>query len=427
VTSPTIGDIFNPRERGQWMGVIVGVFGLASIIGPTLGGWITDAFGWRWVFYVNLPVAALVLLAVLYSLPRVRASRRVKLDWQGSILVAAGLLPLLLAFTWAGSRYPWTSPVIIGLVALGLVLLILFVINERRAEEPILDPALLGNRLFAMTLLIALLVTMSMFGVLMFLPLFLQGVMGMSAREAGLALIPLTLSFVIGSIASGQIMTRSGRYKALAVVAALLVVLGLIGFLGMDTATTVTTVVRNMVVFGVGIGMLLPPMNVVAQNVFPYRIMGMVSATQQFVRSLGGVIVAPILGAVLTQGFTGEFERLLPGSVREAIARFPAEERQALLDPQNLTNAQAQEALQDRFALLGAEGEALYGQFLQVVQGALASGIHDLFVIALVFGIATLVGTFFLEEIRLKREDFFEGDEPSRQSEGNTGQDAMDE
>jgi hypothetical protein len=193
----------------------------------------------------------------------------------------------------------------------------------------------------------------------------------------------------------------------------------------MDTATALTLVVRNMVVFG--IGMLLPPMNVVAQNVFPYRIMGMVSATQQFVRSLGGVIVAPILGAVLTRGFTGEFERLLPDSVREAILRFPAEQQQALLDPQNLTNAQAQEALQGQFALLGAEGEALYGQFLQVVQSALASGIQDLFLIALVFGIATLLGTFFLEEICLKREDFFEGNEPSRQSEGGTGQDAMDE
>ena len=404
----TIGDIFNPRERGQWMGVIGAVFGLASVIGPTLGGWITDSIGWRWIFYINLPVAALAIVGVLFALPSVRADTRVELDWRGSLLLVAGLVPILLGFTWAGGRLAWTSPELIGLFLLGLVFLVLFGVNETRAKEPILEPSLFRNGIFNTTLLIALFITMAMFGALIFLPLFVQGALEYSAASSGYILTPMMLSLVAASMVGGQLVTRTGRYKALAVVGAVLLVVGLVLFTRMGLHTTWVGVVRNMIVFGLGLGTLLPQLNTVVLNVFPYRVMGAVSATQQFVRSLGGVIAAPILGTVLARSVDARLARDMPAQLRQALAAGGVGVKQ--LDPQQLLSAQAQQAIRSRFDAFGAQGDALYRQFLDAVHQALAGGTRELFGIALVFGVLALVATLFLREVRLKRDDFF--DEP---------------
>jgi EmrB/QacA subfamily drug resistance transporter len=166
----TVGDIFNPRERGRWMGVISSIFGIASIIGPALGGWITDQWNWRWIFYINLPVAAIALIGIVMTLPTVRTEKQPKVDWLGSLLLIFGLMPMLLAFTWAGSSYPWGSPVIIGLFAVSTLFMALFVLAERKAEEPILAPELFKNRIFSSTALVALFISMGMFGSIAFLP-----------------------------------------------------------------------------------------------------------------------------------------------------------------------------------------------------------------------------------------------------------------
>ncbi len=402
----TIGDIFNPRERGQWMGVIGAVFGLASVIGPTLGGWITDTIGWRWIFYINLPVAALAIAGVLFALPSVRVDARVKLDWRGSVLLVVGLIPILLGFTWAGGRLAWTSPELIGLFALGLVFLVLFAINEGRAENPILEPSLFRNGIFNTTLLIALFITMAMFGALIFLPLFVQGALEYSAASSGYILTPMMLSLVVASMVGGQIVTRTGRYKVLAVVGALLLVTGLVLFTQMSLATTWVGVVRNMIVFGLGLGTVLPQLNTVVLNVFPYRVMGAVSATQQFVRSLAGVIAAPILGTVLARSVDARLAQDMPAQLKQAMAAGGVQP--STLDPQQLLSAQAQQAIRSRFDAFGAAGDKLYRQFIDAVHTALAGGTRELFTIALVFGVLALVATFFLREVRLKRDEFFD-------------------
>ncbi|MEJ2290295.1 MAG: MDR family MFS transporter [Deinococcales bacterium] len=402
----TIGDIFNPRERGQWMGVIGAVFGLASVIGPTLGGWITDSIGWRWIFYINLPVAALAIAGVVFALPSVRVEARLKLDWRGSLLLVVGLVPILLGFTWAGGRLAWTSPELIGLFLVGLVFLVLFGVNETRAENPILEPSLFRNGIFNTTLLIALFITMAMFGALIFLPLFVQGALEYSAASSGYILTPMMLSLVAASMVGGQIVTRTGRYKVLAVVGAVLLVTGLVLFTRLDLHTTWVGVVRNMIVFGLGLGTLLPQLNTVVLNVFPYRIMGAVSATQQFVRSLGGVIAAPILGTVLARSVDARLAQDMPAQLRQAMAAGGVGVQQ--LDPQQLLSAQAQQAIRSRFDAFGAQGDTLYRQFLDAVHRALAGGTRELFTIALVFGLLALVATLFLREVRLKRDEFFD-------------------
>jgi EmrB/QacA subfamily drug resistance transporter len=403
----TVGDIFNPRERGRWMGVIASVFGIASIIGPAMGGWITDNLSWRWIFYINLPVALIALIGIILTLPTVRTDKQPKVDWQGSLLLILGLMPLLLAFTWAGSTYPWGSAVILGLFALSLLFLALFVLAERRAEEPILAPQLFRNRIFSSTALVALFISMGMFGSIAFLPLFIQGAEGLSAQSSGQILTPMMLSFIAGSIVGGQLVTRTGRYKLQVLVAGMIGVFGmfLLTKLGADTPTWV--VVVDMIVLGAGIGAVLPVLTVVVANAFPYKLMGMVDATQQFVRSLGGIIATPVLGTVLVNAFNSNFSNQLGAPLKQALAGLPASQRQAMLDPQGLINADSQAAVQSQFAAFGQQGQALYQQFINAIHQALATGITHLFTLAMVFMILAILAALILPEQRLQQDEFF--------------------
>jgi EmrB/QacA subfamily drug resistance transporter len=403
----TIGDMFNPRERGRWMGVMSGAFGLSSIVGPTFGGWITDHLGWRWVFYVNLPVAALALVAVALTLPSVRVERRFRLDWRGAAWMTLGLVPLLLGFTWAGNPYAWSSPLVLGLFGAAVVFLALFVWNERRVDEPILDPALFANRAFTMASIAALFVAMAMFGGLIFLPLYVQGVLGFSAQGAGVIITPMMAGFALGSVLAGVLMSRTGHYKLLAIAGGLLMVVGMVLFNTMGASTRWPVVVRDMVVAGVGIGMLLPLLNVVVQSAFPYRLMGVANATQQFVRSLGGVIIAPILGSVLASGFVIHFRQAQPAVLRLVLRLLPAGQRAVLNDPQGLISAQAQQAIRGAFARFGSEAPVLYDQFVHAVRVGLGAAMGHVFAVGLGVSLLALVSIVLLPEIPLKRDEFF--------------------
>jgi len=396
----TIGDIFDPKERGRWMGVMGAVFGVSSIIGPTIGGWITDSFSWRWVFYINLPFAVLAIIGVLLTLPSVRAEHRVKVDWVGSLLLVAGLVPILLAFTWAGSKYTWSSPVEIVLFATGVVILGLFVFVEGRVSDPIIMPSLFKHRIFTMSLVLGTLMAMTMFGSLMFLPLFVQGVIGLNAQQSGWVMSPMMFSFIVSSIISGQIMTRTGRYRVLANVSGAVTVLGLLLFMTMNVHTGYAQVVLNMVVLGLGIGALMPLLNVAVQNAFPYSMMGTVNASQQFVQSLGGVIVAPIFGSMLTQGFQHTLTSALP----KTLQKIPG---LASISPQSLMTAEAQKAIAGQFSKLGATGHTLYMELLSAVKLALTSGMVRLFEVGFGFAILLFIGTFFLPEVQLKGKEYF--------------------
>lgn len=404
----TIGDIFNPRERGRWMGVIASVFGLASIVGPVMGGWITDHWGWRWVFYINLPVAGLALLAVLYALPTVKTDDDVKLDWQGSLALVAGLVPLLLALTWAGHAYAWLSAPILGLFALAIVFLGLFVWIERRVAEPIIAPDLFKNQIFTSTAIVALFVSMAMFGTIIFLPVFVQGVLGKTAQQSGQILTPMMLSFIAGSVVGGQLITRTGKYKLQAVVGTLLMAAGTFLLTLVGPNSSALTVVFNIILLGLGIGVVLPLLNVAVQNAFPYRMMGMVSATQQFVRSMGGIVVAPLLGTVMVSIFSSRLASLMPVQLQAAIHILPPEQQKALLDPQGLINAETQAAIQTSFTQMGDNGTVLYHQFILVIHQALTDGTVRLFMVSTIFAVLAFLATFALKELELQHDEFFQ-------------------
>jgi EmrB/QacA subfamily drug resistance transporter len=404
----TVGDIFNPRERGRWMGVISSVFGIASIIGPALGGWITDHWSWRWIFYINLPVAAIALIGIVMTLPTVRTEKQPRVDWLGSLLLVLGLMPMLLAFTWAGSSYPWGSPIIVGLFAAAILFVGLFLMAERRAEEPIVAPELFKNRIFSMTALVALFVSMGMFGIIAFLPLFIQGAQGLSAESSGEILTPMMLSFITGSIVGGQLVTQTGRYKLQVVVAGTVGTVGMFLLTQLKTDTSTLVIVADMAVLGIGIGSVLPVLTVVVANAFPYKLMGMVDSTQQFVRSLGAIVATAVLGTVMTNSFAANFQGALPDGLKTALRSLPASQQAAMLDPQGLINASSQQAVASTFAAFGQQGHALYEQFIEVVRQALATGMSHMFTLALAFMILAVLSALILPEVRLQLDEFFE-------------------
>jgi EmrB/QacA subfamily drug resistance transporter len=404
----TVGDIFNPRERGRWMGVISSVFGIASIIGPALGGWITDHWSWRWIFYVNLPVAAIALIGIVMTLPTVRTEKQPRVDWLGSLLLVLGLMPMLLAFTWAGSSYPWGSPIIVGLLAASILFVGLFLMAERRAEEPIVAPDLFKNRIFSMTALVALFVSMGMFGIIAFLPLFIQGAQGLSAESSGEILTPMMLSFITGSIVGGQLVTHTGRYKLQVVVAGIVGTVGMFLLTQLRTDTSTFVIVLDMAVLGIGIGSVLPVLTVVVANAFPYKLMGMVDSTQQFVRSLGAIVATAVLGTVMTNSFAASFQGTLPDGLKSALSSLPASQQTAMLDPQGLINASSQQAVAATFAAFGQQGHALYQQFIETVRQALATGMSHMFTLALAFMILAELSALILPEVRLQLDEFFE-------------------
>ncbi|AEJ43956.1 MDR family MFS transporter [Alicyclobacillus acidocaldarius] len=401
----TIGDIFSPKERARWMGVMMAVFGLSSIVGPAIGGFITDNWSWRWVFYVNLPFVVVAIVGVVFALPTVRTKDQVKVDWQGAALLTVGLVPILLALTWAGEQVSVGSLEIVGMLAGGALVLVAFVSWEMRAPDPLIAPWLFRNRVFTTSLVLQLLVGMAMFGSLMYLPIFVQGVIGLNAQNSGWIMTPMMGGFMVGSMVSGQVMSKTGRYRYVAWLSGAVIVMGSILLNRIDVHTSWPTIMVDMVVLGLGIGALMPLMNMAVQNAFPYRVMGTVNASQQFVSSLGGVVASPVFGTVLNHAFSNKLSASLPSALSAVKGKIGS------LNPQALLTSQAQKAIAADFDRLGPAGQALYHQLMQAVKLSLTYGIQKLFFVGLIFSALTFIGTFFLPEVRLKGEEYFRAEE----------------
>lgn len=206
VAPAIVGDIFPPAERGKWQGLLAAVFGLVIIIGPAMGGWITDSWGWRWVFYVNLPFGALAVLVAWLTLPRLAHRQRQRIDWVGATVLVLAALSLLLAFAWAGTEYPWASLQIVGLLGFAAAMFVVLLFVERRAAEPIINLRFFSNGIYSVSMVSVFLVSVGMFGAVLYLPLFMQAVIGTSATGSGVALTPMMLGFIVSAIVSGQIL-----------------------------------------------------------------------------------------------------------------------------------------------------------------------------------------------------------------------------
>src|SRR5437899_10476685 len=283
-----ISQIFPPAERGRIQGVFSGIFGLASIVGPLLGGYLTDTLSWRWVFYVNLPVGLVALSVLWFSFPNIRpAVRERRIDYAGALTLVAGVVPLLLALSWGGNDYPWLSPVIIGLFVLAALMLTVFGLIASVAIEPIIPFSLFRNRIVSVSVLALSLMAIGMFGTILFIPLFIQGVIGTSATQSGTVLAPMMIVNIGSSVVGGQIISRTGRYKIIGLYGMCVMTLGLFLLSGMGPETDYLTVVRNMMIVGLGIGPTMPVFTLAAQNAVKMSQLGVVASLTQFARSMG--------------------------------------------------------------------------------------------------------------------------------------------
>ena len=295
-----IGDVIPPRERGRYQGLFGAVFGVSSVAGPLLGGLFTDQLGWEWIFFINLPIgaAALVVTSIALKLPHVRREARV--DYLGAALVVGAVTSLVLYLSWAGPDLGWTSGTALGLLAAVGVLVVLFVLVERRAAEPIIPISLFGQWVFTSNVAFAMIMGVGMFGGLIYLPIYLQAVKGYSATQSGLALLPLVAGIFATSISSGQIMSRTGRYKWMPISGAAVVGASLFALSRLEVDTGYGMLATIMFAFGAGLGLTMQVTVTAVQNSVDRRDMGAATASVTFFRSMGGALGTALFGAILT-------------------------------------------------------------------------------------------------------------------------------
>lgn len=372
-----IGDIVSPRERGKYQGYLGGVFAFASVVGPLLGGLFVDHLSWRWVFYINLPVGALALVitSVVLNLPYRRIEH--KIDYWGAALVMAASSLLILVTVWGGDQYAWGSPTILGLTVAGLVLLGAFLWVETRAEEPLIPLRLWGNPVFSVATALEFLVGFSMFGAVIFLPLYLQTVGRATATNSGLLILPLMVGLMATSIGSGKIITKTGRYKIFPILGTATSAVGLFLLSTMNVGTPRWESSAYMVVLGLGLGMIIQVMILAVQNSVEHRDLGTATGVETFSRSMGASFGVAVFGAILNNRLAFNLERLLPAGAAKGV------------DPRSLV------ASPDAIRHLPA---AVHGPVIE----SLAKSIHVTFLLAVPLLLAAFGVTWLLKETPLR-------------------------
>jgi EmrB/QacA subfamily drug resistance transporter len=378
-----IGDVVPPRERGRYTGLFGAVFALASVAGPLLGGFLTSDLSWRWIFYVNLPLGVLAFFVLAATLPTVAERVHHAIDYVGTALLAAGLSAIVLMASLGGTSSPWGSTLIVGLGIAGLVLLTTFVFFERRASEPVLPPRLLRNRVFVVTSAVGFVVGFALFGAVTYLPLFLQVVKGASPTGSGLQLVPLMGGLLITSIGSGQVITRTGRYKAFPIAGTAVMTLGLFLLSRMDSASSHATIFGFMFVLGLGLGMVMQVLVLAVQNAVEYSDLGVATSGATLFRSIGGSLGVATLGAIFSNRLSDELKSILPvGTAAHANTAGG-------VNPKQIAQLPAQ----------------LHADYLH----AFTSSLSSVFLVASTVALAAFVLSWFIRELPL-RETVTTGD-----------------
>ncbi|WP_174536024.1 MDR family MFS transporter [Micromonospora chalcea] len=381
-----ISDVVSPRERGRYQGLFGAVFGVSSVAGPLVGGYFAET-NWRWIFYINVPLAILAIVVCWHVMRLVPFERREHtVDWIGAALLVAGVSCLLLALSWGGAEYAWGSGVIVGLFAAGVVLGVLFVVQEARTKEPILPLRLFRSATFALANGAGFVLGLVMFGSIIFIPLYLQIVKGASPTRSGLLMLPMMAGVIITSIITGRAMSRIGRYKWFPVAGAAVLVVGMLLFQQLQVATTLWAAFGYMVVIGIGLGLCMQSLILAVQNAVSVRDLGAGTSSATFFRSLGGSFGVAILGAVLSSRLTSELAGRLPG----ALAQLPPEQRAAVSAGGNFS-------INDPAAIL-----ALPAPVRAAVQAAFVESLHLVFLTTGLIAIVAVLVTLAMPNHQLR-------------------------
>ncbi len=403
-----IGDLFAPAERARWQGIIGAVFGIASVVGPLLGGFLTDNLSWRWCFYINVPIGIVAYGLIYKFLPTIVAKGAdKKIDYGGAALLSGGLGSLLLALSWGGVKYPWASWEIVGLFVAAIVLLSVLVYWESKHEDPIIPLSIFGNSIFRVSVIMLFLIGIAMFGAIIYLPLFAQIVQGASATNSGIILLPLVFSLAATSILSGQIISRTGKYKKLAVAGAFLTTGALFWLSTLTADSTYAETVVRMIPLGIGIGITMPLFNLVVQNAFPQKMLGVASSSAQLFRGIGSVVGVAVMGTYLNHQLTQKISAIQDNafvvSMHAKGQSLDVNSLQQILSPagqQKILASLQQLPEQARQVIEGS-----FHVFVKVAQIGLADAIAGVFFLGACILIVACVAVLFLKEIPLRKSN----------------------
>lgn len=359
-TQATVGDVVTPRERGKYQGIFGAVFGVASVIGPLIGGYFTRHWTWRWIFYINLPIGLFALVVLAVTLPSRSLKVRHAIDYLGSILFATFLCCIILLSDLGGTEYPWTSPVILGLAGVILASLVSFLIVERTAVEPVLPLRLFLNRSFCICSILGMVVGFSLWGSVTYLPVYLQVVRGASPITSGMQLLPLMGGVLTMSVVSGQVISRTGRYKFFPILGMAMMTSGIALISQMPDDTSVLVNSLYFLWVGLGLGMVMQVLVIAIQNAVDYRDLGVATSGAILFRLMGGSVGTAILGTIFTSQLHGHLNRLLPPEVAASseIARISPSTLQTLPE---VTREIYVQAFADAFSTVFVVGACVAG------------------------------------------------------------------
>ena len=306
-----IADLFSPRDRGRYQGLIGAMWAIAAIAGPLLGGTLTDAASWRWIFWLNLPLGAIALVVVMKTMRVPQERREHTVDVAGAVALSVAVVCVLLACSWGGSRYPWISPEVLGVGVVGVLAFVAFLRIAGRAPEPLLPLSLFRGRVFSVSSMASVTFGAMMFAVTIYVPVYVQGAQGRSATASGFALIPLLLTWTVMSFVCGQIISRTGRYRAFPIVGSLFVILGAVLLSLLDADSSAVDVAIAVAVVGIGMGTMVQTYIIATQNAVDTSVVGTATAALQFFRSMGGSLAVAGLGALLAARLSTELSTRL--------------------------------------------------------------------------------------------------------------------
>lgn len=395
----TMGDLFSPAERGKYIGLFTGMFSLASVLGPTTGGFLTDTLSWRWVFYINIPVSLVAMPAIYFNLPSKVRHASPKLDLVGATLLSICSVSILLALVWGGETYPWASFEIIGLFTLSVVTLILFILQEARHPEPILPLHLFKNQVFLISNVIVFTFGVGVFGAFQFLGIYVQTALGASATESGVITTPQSIGVLITSVIGGQVISRIGKYKWQTVFGTGLIAAALALLTTVSLDTKLWQISAVMVVLGLGFGLVLPTMSLVVQNAVSQQYIGVASSSSQFFRQIGSVLGIAVFGAILANSYTAEFSDRFSATDRAAVGPEIVADLQA---PTIRLNEREYAAIQAQVLAL-PDGEAILER-AELAQGeSVVVAVRRIFIAAFAAALVCALFAVVLKELPLRR------------------------
>ncbi|MEK4142360.1 MDR family MFS transporter [Paenibacillus sp. FSL L8-0333] len=411
-----VGDLFPPRERGKWMGLMMAVFGFSSVLGPTLGGFLIDNMDWHWLFWIFLPLGVVAFVMILTLFPKGKRGESTSIDYLGSLLMTTTIVPLLLAFTWAGTEYDWGSSQILGLLAGTVVSALLFIFVESQAKNPILPLHLFKNSVVTISNIIGFIMNFGMMGAMIYLSFFVQGVLGISATYAGYVTMPMSIVMVVASALTGQKMAKKGKYKRYALIGIPIMIAGMTIMVFMNN---VPMAVLSMIVFGLGLGLGMPVFSLATQNAVSHTELGVVTASSQLFRNLGGTIGIAVMGTVMSNSLTKNLKEALQSSSAPDFTQIDpklAEQMLSFANPQALMNKPLLEQTQ---ASLPTDVQPIFLQMIEGIRDALGQTLSSVFLTGTIVLVVAFVLVFFLKELPLRTSNQMPVPEEAEQDPSN--------